>query len=325
MKPQNLTTKIFLDSGDPDETRKALDLLGFLDGQTTNPSLVAKKILSTNVIPAKAGISEIPDRVGDDVLRNLKLTEDQLLQEYKSIVEEISSLIPKGSVSIEVYSDENTTADQMLRQGKEMFSWIPNAHIKFPTTQEGLRAASNAVSEKIRVNMTLVFQQQQAAAVYSATLRRASLAQGKPFDSTQVKPDSTLPGFKNVFVSPFIGRLDDRGENGMDLIKSITRMYSNGDGHVMNLSASIRNLDHFIGSVANGADIITCPYAILEEWVKRGMHVPDSSYIYDSKNLQPIAYQELDLHKPWNEFDISHELTDVGLKRFADDWNKLLG
>jgi len=57
----------------------------------------------------------------------------------------------------------------MFNQGSDMFSWIPNAHIKFPTTSEGLKAASNAVSQGMRVNMTLVFTQEQAAAVYGAT------------------------------------------------------------------------------------------------------------------------------------------------------------
>ncbi|MCR4263587.1 MAG: transaldolase [Candidatus Roizmanbacteria bacterium] len=309
MKPQNLSTKIFLDSGDPDDTRKALDELGFLDGQTTNPSLVAKKVLASGVIPAKAGISEIPDQVGDDIVKNLKLTEKELLGEYKKIVREISSLIPRGSVSIEVYADEKTTAPQMLKQGTDMFSWIPNAHIKFPTTREGLKAAEEAVSEGMRVNMTLVFQQEQAAAVYAATR------------NTGVE---SLPGLKNVFVSPFIGRLDDIGINGMDLIQNITNMYTNGDGHVMNLSASIRSLDHFLGSVAHGADIITCPFAILEEWAHREKPVPDSSFTYDSKNLKPIPYQKLDLDKSWTEFDISHKLTDVGLTRFANDWKALI-
>ena len=93
-------------------------------------------------------------------------------------------------------------AEDMLPQGREMFSWIPNAHIKFPTSHEGLKAADQAVQEGLRVNLTLCFSQEQAAAVYAAT-----------------------KGAKkgDVFVSPFIGRLDDRGENGMDLIANITQ------------------------------------------------------------------------------------------------------
>ncbi|MBI4130560.1 transaldolase, partial [Candidatus Roizmanbacteria bacterium] len=172
MKPSNLTTKIFLDSGDPEDTKKMIGILGFLDGQTTNPSLVAKKL-------ADQGLGN-----GE---RGKKLSEKELLNEYKKIVQEISSIIPQGSVSIEVYADKTTTAEQMLVQGKEMFSWIPNAHIKFPTTAEGLKAAERAVIEGMRVNMTLVFTQSQAAAVYAATKHA-----GK----------ESLTGHKNIFVSP---------------------------------------------------------------------------------------------------------------------------
>ena len=78
-------------------------------------------------------------------------------------------MVPRGSVSIEVFSDRRTKAEQMLKQGREMFGWIPNAHIKFPTSAEGLKAASIAVKEGMRVNMTLCFTQSQAAAVYAAT------------------------------------------------------------------------------------------------------------------------------------------------------------
>ena len=92
----------------------------------------------------------------------------------------------------------------MIKQGKEFFKWIPNAHIKYPTTHEGLSAAQASVEEDVRVNMTLVFSQEQAGAVYAVT---------------KETNDPSLVGLKNVFVSPFIGRLDDKGQNGMDLIK----------------------------------------------------------------------------------------------------------
>jgi transaldolase len=79
-----------------------------------------------------------------------------------------------------------------------MFSWIPNAYIKYPCTHEGFRAAQMSVQQGIRVNMTLCFSQDQAAAVYAAT-----------------------KGPKEpVYVSPFFGRLDDRGDNDMDLVKT---------------------------------------------------------------------------------------------------------
>src|SRR3990172_71294 len=148
MKPANLKTKIFLDSGDPNETKQAIKLLGFLDGQTTNPSLIAKN----------------PDAQGK------KFTEEEISSFYKGVVREISSLIPSGSISIEVYTDLDSTGDKLYQQGEMMFSWIPNAHIKYPITRSGLEAAEHSVETGIRVNMTLCFSEEQAAAVYASTL-----------------------------------------------------------------------------------------------------------------------------------------------------------
>src|SRR6185312_798079 len=127
------------------------------------------------------------------------------------------------------------TAEDMFRQGKDMFSWIPNAYVKYPCTAEGLRAAHMSVEAGIRVNMTLCFSQAQAAAVYAAT--RGSKAP--------------------VYVSPFIGRLDDQGEDGMDLVRNIKRMYEHGDGHVHVLAASIRNMNQLLCSFVLGAELAT--------------------------------------------------------------------
>ncbi|MBI2098754.1 MAG: transaldolase [Candidatus Wildermuthbacteria bacterium] len=280
MKPENLRTKIFLDSGDPAETKEVMAFLGFLDGQTTNPSLIAKN----------------PETAGK------KFTREELLGFYRKVVQEVSRVIPEGSVSIEVYADKNTNAEEMLRQGKEMFAWIPNAHIKYPTTREGLKAAQQSVKEGMRVNMTLVFSQQQAAAVYAAT-RGAKRG--------------------DVFLSPFIGRLDDRGENGMNLIENILKMYQKGDGHVEVLTASVRNLHHLLAAVQLGSDILTSPLKVLREWGEAGLPVYED--FYKPEALTPILYEELNLEQDWTAFDISHELTDSGVDRFAADWNKLLG
>lgn len=290
-----MKTKIFLDSGDPNETKETIRLLGFLDGQTTNPTLISKN-------PAAKSRLE----------KGEKFTKDEILGFYKEVVQEISSLIPQGSVSVEVYADKNTTSLQMLGQGRKMFSWIPNAHIKFPTTKEGLKAARIAIDEGIRVNMTLCFSQEQAAAVYSAT--------NSINNSTKYKNSS----LKNVFVSPFIGRLDDRGENGMDLIKNIIRMYQKGDHHVEVLTASVRNLDHFLYAIKLGSNIITSPFKTLKEWGEKGIPMPDVSFKYDASNLKPIPYQEIGLNKPWQHYNIHHELTDIGMAKFSSDWNTLL-
>lgn len=286
MRPQNFTTRIFLDSGDPQETKEAIALLGFLDGQTTNPTLISKH-----------------PKARERFAQGKKFTKEEIFAFYREVVEEISSLIPGGSVSIEVYADKATEAQTMFSQGKEMFSWIPNAHVKYPTTREGLVAASRSIKEDMRVNMTLCFTQEQAAAVYAAT-----------------------KGAKkgDAFVSPFVGRLDDRGENGMDVVKNILQMYQAGDGHVEVLSASVRTISHFLYALKLGSDIITAPFPILQEWGKRGMSLPGENFVYEAEHLSGIPYQEIDITKKWEEYNIRHELTDKGIERFADDWNALI-
>jgi transaldolase len=184
-----------------------------------------------------------------------------------------------------------------------MFSWIPNAHIKFPTFPEGLKAAQKAISLGLRVNMTLCFTQAQAAAVYAAT-RGAQKG--------------------DVFVSPFVGRLDDREENGMDLIAHILQLYKKGDGHVEVLTASVRTLDHLLYALKLGSHIITAPLKILREWADKGQPLPDATYQYDRRKLKAIPYRDLDLNKPWQEYDLSHELTTRGMEKFSGDWNSLV-
>jgi len=168
-------TKILVDGGDPQETRRIKELLGFVDGQTTNPSLIAKN-----------------PHIKELVASGHKLSNREEMDEYKKIVQTISPLVGDAGVSIEVFSDEMTMAQEMFDQGREMFSWIPNAYIKFPCTAEGLRAAQMSVELGMRINMTLCFSQQQAAAVYAATRGTKQPA----------------------YVSPFVGRLDDIGQNG---------------------------------------------------------------------------------------------------------------
>jgi len=286
MQHKNFSTKIFLDSGDPKETKQILSELGFLDGQTTNPTLISKN-------------PEAQKRLSN----GLKFSEDEVLTFYHGIVQNISEMIQDGSVSIEVYADKNTTARVMVKQGKKMFDWIHNAHIKLPITRAGLEAAEEMVKEGMRVNMTLCFSQSQAAAVHVAT-QGAQKGQ--------------------VFVSPFIGRLDDIGEKGMSLIENILRLYSSGDGHVEVLTASVRSREHFLRSLQIGSDIITAPYAILSEWSKEGAPMPKNDFKYDPPNFTTISYQTLDLDQPWKSFDLYHPLTDKGLEQFAADWNALI-
>jgi transaldolase len=286
MRPKNLKTRIFLDGGNPDETRAIIKLLGFLDGQTTNPTLISKNPEARRMLD-----------------RGEKFSAEKLIDFYQQVVTTICGLIPEGSVSVEVYSDPATTAGTMLAQGKEMFSWTANAHVKFPTTREGLKAAEQAVKAGMRVNMTLNFSQEQAAAVYTAT-RGARKGQ--------------------VFISPFVGRLDDRGENGMDLIANIVKMYRQGDGHVDVLTASVRSLGHLLYAFKLGSDIVTAPYEVLKEWGEKGMPLPDAGFAYGTKNLKPIPYREIDLKKKWQDYDLRHDLTDKGMEKFSADWNALI-
>ena len=285
MPAPKISTKILVDGGDPAETAEVKSILGVVDGQTTNPSLVAKNPEIVKMVAA-----------------GKKLTAEQANQEYKKIVGTISPLVGDAGVSIEVYSDLQTTAEQMFAEGKDKFSWIPNAYIKYPCTKEGLRAAEMSVREGIRLNITLVFSQQQAAAVYAAT------------------KDSKEP----VYVSPFVGRLDDIGQNGMGLVANIKKMYSSGDGHVKVLVASVRNIEHLMYTFALGCELATVPTKVLKEWQSKGFPLPDASYKYDPKNLTEVPYEELDLNAPWESFDLKHELTDKGIERFVADYRATL-
>lgn len=286
MKPSNIESEIFLDGGDPGETKEIFNLLGFLDGQTTNPTLIAKN-----------------PSARDRLQRGEKFGNEEVLTFYRDVVQELSALIPQGSISIEVYADAATPAETMLQQGKEMYSWIPNAHIKLPTTKAGLHAAERAVKEGLRVNMTLCFTQEQAAAVYAAT-------------------KGTKPG--DVFVSPFVGRLDDRGENGMDVIANILKMYQKGDGHVKVLTASVRSMDHFLYALFLKSDIITAPFKVLKEWGEKGLPLPSDDYFYSRNDLKEIPYKGIDLTQPWANREIFHDLTDQGLDKFSADWISLI-
>ncbi len=127
-----------------------------------------------------------------------------------------------------------------------------------------------------------------------------------------------------VFLSPFIGRLDDRGENGMDLIANVIRMYQKGDGHVEVLTASVRNIDHFLYALKLGSDIITAPFEMIRLWGEQGLPVPGDEYRYDTKGLKPIPYREIELSRTWESYDIRHDLTDKGMERFSADWNALI-
>ena len=145
----------------------------------------------------------------------------------------------RGPVNVEVIG---TTCDAMVKEAREMAAWGDEIVIKIPITLEGLKAVRILSEEKIRTNVTLVFSPSQAilAAKAGAT-----------------------------YVCPFLGRLDDIGFNGLDLIQQIRGIYANYEEiHTRIVVASIRNPVHVIEAGLMGADIVTIPPAVMEQMAK---------------------------------------------------------
>lgn len=289
----NLPSLIFIDGGNPAETKQAKEILGHIDGQTTNPSLVAKN---------------------PEIMRFLvdgkKLTQTEAISEYKKIVEKVSK-VTKGPVSIQVIADANTKKDEMLRQARVYRDWIPNGVVKFPCIPAGLAAAEEFCQEW-SINITLNFSQEQAAAVYVATKKAKH----------------------RVFISPFVGRLDDRGENGMEVVANILKMYqktassvqhlaSSEERSVEVLTASVRKLDHLFYALFLKSDAITVPFNIFQKWADTDFKQPLPSYRYDPGELMPIPYKELSLDRDWRDYNLQHDLTDAGVEKFMEDWNSI--
>ncbi len=169
-------------------------------------------------------------------------------------IKEIAKVV-KGPVSAEVFS---TDEKGMVAEGRKIAKWAKNIYVKCPCTPEGLQATQILSKEKIRVNMTLVFSANQALLAAKAGA---------------------------AFVSPFIGRLNDAGHDGMVVISEIAEIYSNYGFKTEILVASIRSPRQVAESAMLGADICTVPAAIYDKLVK-------------------------------------HPLTDKGLKAFLDDAKK---
>jgi transaldolase len=211
--------KFFIDTADISEIQ-ALSETGFVDGVTTNPSLIAKS--------------------GRNILE---------------VIKEICDLVP-GPVSAEVTATDFPT---MMKEADKLAALADNVTIKVPLTVDGLKACRAITSNGRQVNVTLCFSASQAllAAKAGAT-----------------------------YISPFVGRLDDLGENGMDLIADIVQMYDvypELDTQV--LVASIRSLEHVELAGLIGAHVSTLPPKIV-----------------------------------WDMYN--HELTDKGLNAFLEDWKK---
>ncbi|MEM0158583.1 MAG: fructose-6-phosphate aldolase [Thermoplasmataceae archaeon] len=174
---------------------------------------------------------------------------------FVDIVKEILKITP-GPVSIEVVA---TDYDGMVKQGQKIAQLGPNAVVKIPMTREGLKAIKTLRGKNISVNCTLIFNPIQALFAAKAGAE---------------------------YVSPFVGRLDDITQDGMELVNQIKTIFVNYDISTNILVASVRNPVHVLRAAIIGADVVTLPFEVLKK-------LPD------------------------------HPKTDEGLSRFLSDWKKV--
>ena len=177
------------------------------------------------------------------------------LSAYKEAVQEIANILD-GPISVEVVSQD---VEGMITEGRDIVDWIPNPWVKLPSTPAGIEAMSVLTRDGISVNQTLCFSVNQALL-------------GAQAGATA--------------VSPFIGRLDDIGQDGMDLVEDLVEIFSNYEIETRVLAASIRNPLHCVMAAKVGAHIATLPYSVLMQMFK-------------------------------------HPLTDAGQTRFLQDWEKV--
>ena len=191
------------------------------------------------------------------VTTNPSLVSKEGKVDYKALVKQICAIVP-GPVSTEVLSQES---EGMIAEAREITTWAENIAVKIPSTLEGLAATSVLARENVKVNMTLCFSLNQAMLAAAAGA---------------------------AFISPFVGRLDDIGEDGMQLVVDIVDYLRYYDIPTRVIAASIRHTSHCLSASKAGAHIATVPYKVL---------------------LQMIE----------------HPLTDAGVRRFAEDWNRVMG
>lgn len=175
--------------------------------------------------------------------------------DFRETIQEIASLV-NGPVSAEVLG---TDPESMIKEARELSSWSTNVVIKIPITAAGLEATSYLSKQGVKTNLTLCFSSNQAllAALAGAT-----------------------------YVSPFVGRLDDVGQDGMELVSEIVEIFDIHDIQTRVIAASIRHPLHCISAAKAGAHIATVPYKILLQMMQ-------------------------------------HPLTDIGIVRFQEDWRKV--
>jgi len=203
-----------------------------------------------------ANISEIKKGlewgVVSGVTTNPSLVAKENADSFHDHVKKIAEIV-QGPVSAEVIS---TNVDKMVEEARLLSSLDKNIVIKIPMTKDGMSATKKLVSEGIPVNVTLVFSPQQALL---AALAGAS------------------------YVSPFVGRLDDIGEDGIGVVRDMAKLFSIHEFDTKIIAASIRHPRHVFEAALAGAHIITLPFKVLEQM-------------------------------------FNHPLTDIGMKKFLDDW-----
>ena len=204
-----------------------------------------------------ANVSEIREGVAIGIVDGVTTNPSLIAREkrpFRPLVEEICSIVP-GDVSLEVVA---TDFEGMVKEGEELAQIAPNAVVKCPLTRDGLKAVKHLSGKGIRANQTLCFSAGQA--LLSAKVGA-------------------------YYISPFLGRLDDIGHVGMDLVRDIVDIYKAQGYPTQVLAASVRNPLHVIEAAKAGAHVVTLPLATLDQLMK-------------------------------------HPLTDIGLKKFLDDWAK---
>lgn len=174
---------------------------------------------------------------------------------FEELIREICRICP-GPVSVECVS---AGADEVIKEGRQLAALAPNIAVKIPVGLEGLKATRVLAQEGIQVNTTLVFSPSQALLAAKAGTR---------------------------FVSPFIGRLDDISQEGMELIEQIMVIFDNYEFETEVIVASIRHPRHVVDAALLGAHIATIPYSVIAKLV-------------------------------------SHPLTDIGIEKFLRDWGKV--
>jgi transaldolase len=169
---------------------------------------------------------------------------------------EIHSLVG-GHLSVEVIS---TDVDGMLREADEILTWFPEATIKIPMIPEGLKAVSRLAEQDVETNVTLIFTPVQALAANNAGA---------------------------TYVSIFVGRLDDIGYDGMEVVRDVREIWDTQGLSALILAASIRHPMHILESAKAGADIATCPYKALMQSLQHPLTDKGlASFLADHKKMQ---------------------------------------